>query len=274
MMIQDIDPYRFDNQYKNIEEKQTDYVLAFNANGILINEDLECVFPSVHIYMKKYKNENLIYLFSVDDTSYYMAPVGSLVELDEYKEYKKLNELRKTLKKPEIMVAATGLHLYVWYRDNAYCGRCGKKTYHDKKLRCLLCECKNMIFPRISPAVIVGVTNKDKILLTKYANRAYTRYALIAGFTEIGETLEETVKREVLEEAGIKVKNIRYYKSQPWGFDSNLLAGFFCEVDGDDTITMDTEELSTAEWVSKDDIPEYDEGLALTHEMMIKFKNS
>lgn len=274
MMIQDIAPYKFNNQYINKEEKDSDIVLAFGEQGILINEEKENVFPSVHIYRKKYINEELIYLFSVDDTSYYMAPVGSNVLLDDYSEYKKLNELRKTLKKPEIMVAATGLHLYMWYRDNAYCGRCGKKTHHDKKLRCLVCECKNMIFPRISPAVIVAVTNKNKILLTKYANRAYTRYALIAGFTEIGETLEETVRREVLEEAGVNVKNIKYYKSQPWGFDGNILAGFFCELDGDDTITMDAEELATAEWVTKEDIPEYNEGLALTHEMMQVFKNS
>ena len=67
-------------------------------------------------------------------------------------------------------------------------------------------------------------------MMTKYAGREYKRYALIAGFTEIGETVEETVHREVMEEVGLKVKNIRYYKSQPWGFDSNLLMGFFCDL--------------------------------------------
>ena len=92
--------------------------------------------------------------------------------------------------------------------------------------RMLQCPCcANMVFPKIAPAVIVGVTHGDKILMTKYAGREYKRYALIAGFTEIGETAEETVKREVMEEVGLTVKNIRYYKSQPWGFDSNLLLG-------------------------------------------------
>jgi NAD+ diphosphatase len=130
-----------------------------------------------------------------------------------------------------------------------------------------------MIFPKIAPAVIVGVTNGDKILLTKYANREYKRYALIAGFNEIGETIEETVKREVMEEAGLHVKNIRYYKSQPWGFDSNLLMGFFCEVDGSKHIVMDEHELSEAEWVNRSDIPDYKEHLSLTHEMMLVLKN-
>ena len=84
--------------------------------------------------------------------------------------------------------------------------------------------CNNMVFPKIAPAVIIGLTNNDQIMMTKYAGREYKRYALIAGFTEIGETAEETVHREVMEEVGLKVKNIRYYKSQPWGFDSNLSA--------------------------------------------------
>lgn len=140
----------------------------------------------------------------------------------------------------------------------------------------LQCSCGNLVFPKIAPAIIVGVTNGDKLLMTKYANREYKRYALIAGFTEIGETPEQTVEREVFEEAGVKVKNIRYYKSQPWGFDSNLLLGYFAELDGDSHITMDTEELSTAEWIRREAIEtEQDDrvNLSLTREMMMVFKN-
>ncbi len=88
----------------------------------------------------------------------------------------------------------------------------------------------------------------------------YKRYALIAGFTEIGETAEETVMREVQEEVGLKVKNIHYYKSQPWGFDQNLLLGYFCELDGERDIVLDTGELATAEWVHYSDVPEDPEG--------------
>ena len=81
----------------------------------------------------------------------------------------------------------------------------------------LYCEkCGSRVYPRINPAVIIAVTKGSKLLMTKYAGRTYTRYALVAGFTEIGETLEQTVAREVMEETGIRVKNLRYYKSQPW----------------------------------------------------------
>ena len=86
--------------------------------------------------------------------------------------------------------------------------------------------------------------------------------------------MEETVAREVMEEAGIRVKNIRYYKSQPWGFDSNLLLGYFCEVDGDDEIVRDDVELSEAIWADREMVPDYGENLALTHEMMQVFKNN
>ena len=96
--------------------------------------------------------------------------------------------------------------------------------------------------------------------------------ALIAGFTEIGETAEETVQREVMEEAGIKVKNITYYKSQPWGSANDILLGYYCEVDGSDIITMDSEELKYAEWVNREDIVLQPGNFSLTNEMMRMFK--
>ena len=124
--------------------------------------------------------------------------------------------------------------------------------------------------------VVLSVTRGDEILLTTYANREYKRYALIAGFTEIGETAEQTVAREVMEEVGLPVKNIRYYKSQPWGFESDLLLGFYCEVDEEaadsDHICRDEQELASAEWVKREDMPEYPEEISLTHEMMMRFK--
>lgn len=95
---------------------------------------------------------------------------------------------------------------------------------HSQKERMMECpSCGNQEYPVLCPAVIVGITNGDKIILSKYEGRRFKRYALIAGFAEIGETIEETVHREVMEEVGLKVKNLRYYKSQPWSFSSTLL---------------------------------------------------
>jgi len=108
--------------------------------------------------------------------------------------------------------------------------------------------------------------------MTKYANRPMSFYALIAGFTEIGETLEECVAREVMEEAGLKVKNLRYYKSQPWGSVQDLLMGFYCDVDGDTEIKLERNELKEGRWVPRAEIEGQTDDLSLTNEMMMVFK--
>ena len=133
-------------------------------------------------------------------------------------------------------------------------------------------ECGNTAYPRIMPAVIVGVINGDSILITRY-RKGYQHNALVAGFTEIGETLEETVAREVMEETGVHVKNIKYYKSQPWGMASDLLTGFFCEADGSTEIKMDENELQYAEWVKREDVVLQPGRNSLTNEMMMAFKD-
>ena len=135
-----------------------------------------------------------------------------------------------------------------------YCPSCGRQEY-----------------PVLMPSVIVGITNGDKIICSKYEGRSFKQYALIAGFAEIGETIEETVHREVMEEVGLKVKNLRYYKSQPWSFSGTLLFGFFCDIDGDDTLTVDHEELSIAQWFERDKIIGQDTDSSLTNEMMMAF---
>ena len=137
----------------------------------------------------------------------------------------------------------------------------------------MLCPaCQNKIYPRLQPAVIVGVKNKDRLLVTQYRT-GFAHYALVAGFAEIGETLEETVRREVMEEAGLRVKNIRYYKSQPWGIAQDILAGFYCDVDGDDHIHMDENELRLAQWKTPEEIVLQPDSYSLTNEMMKRFKD-
>ena len=129
-----------------------------------------------------------------------------------------------------------------------------------------------MEFPKICPATIIAVRDGNRLLLSKYAGRAYKKYALLAGYTEIGETIEETVKREVMEEVGLKVKNIQYYKSQPWSFSDTLLMGFYCNLDGEDKITLDQDELALAEWFEREDLPEVTSDESLTNEMIQMFK--
>lgn len=186
-----------------------------------------------------------------------------------------LRVLRRTKPKEECYAGETAYHLYVWYRDNSFCGRCGEHLEYSHKERAMICpSCGNVVYPKIAPAVIVGILNSsgDKIVMTRYAGREYKGHALVAGFCEIGETAEDTVRREVLEEVGLHVRNIRYYKSQPWGFDSNLLFGYYCTADEDEPIHMDDGELAKAVWVSRDEIGKEERNLSLTAEMIMYFK--
>lgn len=214
-----------------------------------------------------------IYLFSIDETNYYLVMELDFEKLEGY-----ALESKETFRFAEPQHTAfagfTGLHLYHWYKNRVYCGGCGHKMEPDEKERMMRCpQCNNMEFPRICPAAIIAVTDKNRILLSKYAGRTYKRYALLAGYTEIGETMEETVRREVMEEVGLKVKNIRYYKSQPWGLTETLLMGFYCELDGSDEIRLDREELALAEWFDREEIPVEPMRDSLTNEMIMKFKN-
>ena len=169
--------------------------------------------------------------------------------------------------------AITAVQLHNWYRSRRFCGCCGAKLEKSHKERAMVCpECGQLEYPKICPAVIIGITNGSRIMMTKYAGREFTNYALVAGFVEIGESFEDTVRREVMEEVGLRVKNITYYKSQPWSFSDTLLGGFFCQVDGSEECTMDREELSLAEWMEREDMPVRSQDISLTSEMMEAFR--
>lgn len=286
-MIQDIEPKRFFNQYTEKKPSEDSCIVSFSDGKILYREqDGKMEFPTFGQVKQYLVQKNIkwtgrkddsrifpeaVYLFTIEQEDFFLMDLQN--EIFEDFSYHKMFETRRMHPKEYVLAAATGWHLYVWYRDNRFCGRCAKELVHDEHLRMMKCpSCGNMVFPKIAPAVIVGVTNGDKILMTKYAGREYKKYALIAGFTEIGETAEQTVEREVMEEVGLHVKNIRYYKSQPWGYDSDLLLGYFCELAEEHKIELDETELSLAEWIDYKDVPDDPEGLSLTREMMQTFR--
>lgn len=272
-MIQDISPYRFSNHYEDYTPEEDSRVMFIQGGKVLAeSKGTASDFPAfcdAAGFVKKY-----IYLFSIDETKFFLAEEYENIPDTGY-EFYSLRDFYKFDKKYMAFAAVTAFQLSNWYAGSKFCGRCGKPLVHSGKERMLACpECGNTVYPKISPAVIVAVTDGDRILMTKYANREYKRYALIAGFTEVGETLEETVQREVMEEVGVRVRNIQYYKCQPWSFSDSLLVGFFCELDGSDRIRMDEEELSAAEWVHRDDIEVSFDGISLTNEMIMKFKEN
>lgn len=270
-MIQDIAPHQLINHYDPAKKpKEESVIFSFRKRGVLVKEeDGHFEFP---LYKDMEKDHEYIYLLTLDDTDIFM--VKHPIQMSGYY-YEDVWNLRRDDEefKPMLLAVVTGYQLSNWYRKNRFCGYCGCQTQLDTKERAITCpNCGQIIYPRLNPAVIVGVINGDSILITKYA-KGFSQNALIAGFTEIGETMEQTVEREVMEEAGIKVKNITYYKSQPWGFADDILMGFFCELDGDPTIKMDRSELKKAVWTPREEIVLQSNHLSLTNEMMEMFKN-
>ncbi len=275
-MLQDLELGRLENEFYNRTAHAEDPILCFHQGQVLLcrEEDGSPKLPTLSMMEATQGGGATRYAFRIREQNYFLWFSPAPITPTEGFSFEPVRQLRDLTYRELCFAVMTGWHLYNWYRTNRLCGCCGTPTEHDGKERMLRCpNCGNMIFPRISPAVIVAVTNGDRLLLSKYAGRAYTRYALLAGYAEIGETIEETVHREVMEEVGLRVKNLRYYKSQPWGVDGNLLMGFFCDVDGSDAIHIDENELSMAAWYSRDALPAHDDGFSLTREMIGIFEN-
>ena len=293
-MIQDIQPYQYDNAYHPVLPQAQDFLLCYEGTRTLVKrEGKEICFPTFQEAEKRWEKEReplyqgAVYLFSIrcpggadgkgtalGEIRFYLHPEadGHSLEADGFT-WEDNWLFRRADPKYLRFAGITGWQLFRWYESHRFCGRCGKPMVPDEKERMMKCpSCGLMEFPKICPAVIIGVTHGSKILMSKYAGRDFKDYALLAGFNEIGETIEETVRREVMEEVGLKVKNITYFKSQSWSFSDTLLMGFFCELDGEDAISIDQEELAMAEWFEREAMPVKEEDLSLTNAMMMAFK--
>ena len=276
-MLQDLDFGYLDNQYHTAEPRDEDIIVCVQGKNMLLHraEDDTLTLPTWGRVKNWYTGWTqwfdypTVYAFTLQEQRYFLF-MGKAGECpDPYFTYENATILRPQTSRNIYFAMMTAWHLYTWYRVNRFCGACGEKTVHDGKERMMRCtSCGNMIFPRIAPAVIIGLTHGDKLMLSTYAGRDTKRYGLLAGFIEIGETAEEAVAREVMEEVGLKVRNIRYYKSQPWGVAGNLSIGYFCDLEGDDTVHLDENELASAEWFDRNDLPAKDDGISLTREMI------
>ena len=206
-MLQDLSHGKLENEFHVLPPKGEDILLCFSGNRLLLKrQGREAAFPTIGEASPwldtwtPWFSEGLRYVFRMQEKNYFLW-LGDVSPEDRggYT-FEPLRPLRDLADRDLCFAAMTGWHLYLWYRNNRFCGCCGEKTLHDTAERMLRCDCcGNRIYPKISPAVIVAVTDGDRLLMSRYAGRDYTHYALIAGYTEIGETVEQTVAREVME---------------------------------------------------------------------------
>ena len=152
-------------------------------------------------------------------------------------------------------LAGRGVQLAEFYRSHKYWGYCGHTMHPSKTEWAMLCgHCRERYYPQIAPCIIVAIRREDTILLAQHTRHRNGIYTVLAGFVEVGETLEQAVAREVMEESGIKVKNLRYVTSQPWPFPMSLMTAFMAEYDSGE-IVIDPKELLEANWYRYDDLP-------------------
>ena len=242
-MLQDIAPHIYHNPMSFVPHAPGDLALAYAGGQVLARlEEGLLQLPRVEQCTGA---SGWIYGFSIDETHYYL-PQGPVPQAPGFAR---------------------------WYAGNRFCGACGRSLEPSTLERALVCPaCGRTVYPKICPAVIVAVCHEDRLLLTKYAGRSFRRYALVAGFNEIGESIEETVRREVLEETGLQVDNLRFYKSQPWVVTDSLLFGFFAELAGPDCIHLQEEELAEAQWFPRNALPTDHSSDSLTGEMIEIFR--
>lgn len=269
-MIQEIGDKEYHCEYTNQEpDFEKDYLLSYQENRILFYKDS---LPRLSEIQPTPAPDSLQFLFTISGISFYLSQTP-LEESGDF-HYEAIRQLRQFFPQWLAFAGVTGYHLATWYAGNRYCGACAAPLVPKEDERALVCpRCGRIIYPNICVAIIVGIIDGDRLLLSKYSAGVHKNYALIAGYVEIGETLEQAVRREIYEEVGLHVKNIRYYTNQPWGFSQSILVGFFADIDGSPEITLDRRELSEAVWMERENVPTGDGRISMTGRMMEAFRN-
>jgi NAD+ diphosphatase len=196
------------------------------------------------------------YLGQYDDRCCFSGEVTDVDALPEGLAFLNLYRISSMIDAELLRIAFYAIQVVAWDRDFQFCGRCGSKTTNMPRERAKKCPtCGLVSYPRQSPAIIVAITRDDKLLLARGQRfRDSGMYSVLAGFVDPGESFEECVRREVREEVGIEVKNIRYYGSQSWPFPDSLMVGFTAEYKSGE-IAIDNDELVEADWFPVSDLP-------------------
>ena len=203
---------------------------------------------------------------------YYSAlHVDNKSDIPENTKFINVRHLYRTSNEDLFYLAGLGRQIADWDRTFRFCGKCGAGTKNSSHERAKICTaCSHVVYPKISPAIICSVTRGDEILLARGVKFTSPVYSVLAGFVEPGETLEETVEREIMEETGVTVKNIKYFGNQPWPFSSSMMIAFTAEYESGD-IKIDDKEILDAGWFTPDKLPMLPTPYSIARRLIMSF---
>jgi len=251
-------------------------------------ENVVFVYHGMEILVEKYEEGNPIpeYNKIIDyyDLSELFIPIGIMnniyysalhvddkMDIPQNTNFMNVRHLYRTSNEYLFYLAGLGRQIADWDRSFRFCGKCGIRTENSEKERAKICpDCGHVSYPKISPAMICSITRGDEILLARGSKFSQPVYSVLAGFVEPGETLEETVEREVMEETGISVKNIKYFGSQPWPFSSSMMIAFTAEYESG-VIKIDNKEILDAGWFTADNFPMLPTPHSIAHRLILNF---
>jgi NAD+ diphosphatase len=264
---------KFEAETLNHELGRNSLIFAFTGaqillinNTVLLQSDIEKFNLSYHMarYIGKI-NKQACFAFELDQDQ----------DLPAHASLIGIRKLYNLLPEQCLQAAIYAYQIIIWDRKNKYCGECGSLTAEN--LPTVLVKncpnCQSEFYPKISPSVIVSVIRNDEILLAQHRRVTNGMYTVLAGFVNPGESLEECIHREIKEEAGISVCNIRYFGSQPWPFPDSLMIGFTADFDHGE-LKPDNDEILDLKWFKRDEIPEWPDKVSIARSLIDAFIES
>ena len=285
------DNYNLDSKIKNTDEKF--YFIFNNRELLLIENQLPLLKDLKELNINEEDVKNCIYFGEFYLKDAFAVELSEDFDIESFKEENEEINLKFInlyevfdINEETYYLGGRAIQIIDWENNHQYCGRCGAKTVTSDVEMAKVCpECGFTSFTRICPAIITTIIKKDiedldqegkptyKVLMARHSYHEYPRYALIAGFLEAGESVEEAVKREVMEEVGIEVEDIEYFGSQSWPFPNSLMIGCICKYKSGE-IKVDENEIVKAKWFKKEEIENPPSDISIFARLIKNFKEN
>jgi NAD+ diphosphatase len=241
-----------------VRSEQSCFVPVWGEQCLIGGDPLQAILLSRDQVGSMVDDQDLIFLGLFRDRPAFALSINAAANppFPELGEFHDLRYLGTVLPADEANLVAHARALVLWHASQVFCGICGSSARPEAAGNSRVCvnnDCCREIFPRVDPAIIVLVSDGDRCLLGRQVNWPEGRYSTVAGFVEPGESLEDSVRREVYEETNIRVSTVSYHSSQPWPFPSSLMLGFMAEATSSDIILNDGE-LEDAQWFTRKEL--------------------